>query len=130
MGTFRAGATLHMSSEEAETEAGDDPEEQESQENGETEEQDPRLYSVRISRVTGIEWGTDISFAWVYIRELQPSGSAANSGKIAVGDQVCVVLVCNMRVSLQFSSKICREGTGGLASILNVSIGVKEKGEK
>lgn len=52
------------------------------------EREDPRLYSVRISRVTGIEWGTDLSFSWVYVRALQPSGAAANCGEISVGDQV------------------------------------------
>lgn len=54
-----------------------------------SEEQDPRFYALRISRVTGIEWGTDVSFAWVYVRDLLPSGAAANCGEISVGDQVC-----------------------------------------
>lgn len=48
---------------------------------------DPRLYSVRVSRVTGIDWGTDLSFKWVYVRALEPSGSGAQAG-VAVGDQV------------------------------------------
>lgn len=52
-------------------------------------DQDPRLYSVRIARATGIEWGTDISFSWVYVRALEPDGAAANCGEISVGDQVC-----------------------------------------
>lgn len=61
---------------------------EEAGEEEEAGEQDPRLYSVRISRVTGIEWGTDLSFSWVYVRALQPSGAAANCGEVAVGDQV------------------------------------------
>lgn len=55
---------------------------------GGEEDQDPRLYSVRIARATGIEWGTDISFSWVYVRALEPDGAAANCGEISVGDQV------------------------------------------
>lgn len=56
---------------------------------GETGEQlDPRLYAVRISRATGIDWGTDISFSWVFVRGLQPSGAAAQCGEVSVGDQV------------------------------------------
>lgn len=51
---------------------------------------DPRIYTVRISRAMGIGWGTDISFRWVYVRELDPSGPAANCGKISVGDQVTI----------------------------------------
>lgn len=59
----------------------------------ETGAQDPRLYSVRISRSTGIDWGTDISFSWVYVRDLQPSGAAALSGEVSLGDQVCCLFV-------------------------------------
>ncbi|CAB1114552.1 unnamed protein product [Ectocarpus sp. CCAP 1310/34] len=55
------------------------------------EDLDPRLYSVRIARATGIEWGTDISFSWVYIRALQPDGAAANCGEISVGDQLIAI---------------------------------------
>ncbi|CAN0006550.1 unnamed protein product [Scytosiphon promiscuus] len=60
-------------------------------EGGDQEGQDPRLYSVRIARATGIEWGTDISFSWVYIRALQPDGAAANCGEISVGDQLIAI---------------------------------------
>lgn len=52
------------------------------------EASDPRLYSVRISRVTGIEWGTDLSFSWVYVRALEPGGAADKCGEISMGDQV------------------------------------------
>lgn len=60
---------------------------------GGDDEVDPRLYSIRIGRSTGIEWGTDISFSWVYIRSIHPDGSAASCGEISVGDQVCGVRV-------------------------------------
>ena len=49
----------------------------------------PDLYRVRISRRTGIEWGTDLSFAFVYVRQLEPAGSAELTGKIQKGDQIC-----------------------------------------
>lgn len=50
---------------------------------------DERLYRIRLSRATGIEWGTDLSFAFVYVREMDPTGAAAMSGQIQVGDQLC-----------------------------------------
>lgn len=48
---------------------------------------DPRLYRVRIARYTGIEWGTDLSFSFVYVRNVDPSGPAY--GIVNVGDQLC-----------------------------------------
>lgn len=50
---------------------------------------DPRLCRLRLSRAAGIEWGTDLSFSFVYVRELDPSGDAAASKKVQVGDQLC-----------------------------------------
>jgi ferredoxin len=50
---------------------------------------DDRLYRVRLSRAAGIEWGTDLSFTFVYVRALDPSGDAAASGQVSVGDQLC-----------------------------------------
>ena len=50
---------------------------------------DERLYRIRLPRAPGIEWGTDLSFSFVYVRELEPSGAADISGKIEVGDQLC-----------------------------------------
>jgi len=50
---------------------------------------DSRLYKVRISRASGIDWGTDLSFSFVYVRAMEPSGSAALSRQIQVGDQIC-----------------------------------------
>ena len=35
---------------------------------------DERLSRVRLSRATGIEWGTDLSFSFVYVRALEPAG--------------------------------------------------------
>ena len=50
---------------------------------------DPRLYRVRLSRAAGIEWGTDLSFSFVYVRALDPTGDAAMSNQVQVGDQLC-----------------------------------------
>lgn len=50
---------------------------------------DERLRRIRLPRATGIEWGTDLSFSFVYVRDLEPSGAAALSGEVKVGDQIC-----------------------------------------
>jgi ferredoxin len=50
---------------------------------------DDRLYRVRLPRFPGIEWGTDLSFSFVYVREMDPSGGASMSGQVEVGDQLC-----------------------------------------
>ena len=51
--------------------------------------EDPRLYRIRIPRAPGIEWGTDLSFSFVYVRSMEPSGPAQYSGMVSVGDQIC-----------------------------------------
>lgn len=51
--------------------------------------QDTRLYRVKIPRATGIEWGTDLSFSFVYVRDMEPSGPAFMSKVISKGDQIC-----------------------------------------
>lgn len=50
---------------------------------------DSRLRRVRLSRATGIEWGTDLSFSFVYVRDLEPSGAASLSDQVEIGDQIC-----------------------------------------
>ncbi|GAX18178.1 hypothetical protein FisN_25Hh162 [Fistulifera solaris] len=50
---------------------------------------DPRLYKVRLSRAPGIDWGTDLSFSFVYVRDMDPAGDAAFSGEVQKGDQLC-----------------------------------------
>jgi len=50
---------------------------------------DPRLYRLRLPRATGIEWGTDLSFSFVYVRDMEPSGPAKLSRLIDKGDQIC-----------------------------------------
>jgi ferredoxin len=57
--------------------------------------QDPRLYRVTIPRATGIEWGTDLSFSFVYVRDMEPSGPAFMSKVISKGDQICELCPVN-----------------------------------
>jgi ferredoxin len=53
---------------------------------------DPRLYRIRLPRAPGIEWSTDLSFSFVYVRDMDPSGPAAISGKVQKGDQLCELI--------------------------------------
>jgi len=53
---------------------------------------DERLYRVRISRAPGIEWGTDLSFSFVYVRDMDPTGEASFLGMISKGDQLCEMI--------------------------------------
>jgi len=50
---------------------------------------DERLNRVRLPRATTIEWGTDLSFSFVYVRALEPAGAADLSGQVAPNDQLC-----------------------------------------
>jgi ferredoxin len=52
---------------------------------------DPRLYKIRMPRAAGIDWGTDLSFSFVYVRGMDPSGVAAASGIIKPNDQLCEI---------------------------------------
>jgi ferredoxin len=53
---------------------------------------DPRLYRIRLSRAPGIEWGTDLSFSFVYVRDMDPTGQASMSGQVDKGDQLCEII--------------------------------------
>lgn len=53
---------------------------------------DERLYRTRLSRAPGIEWGTDLSFSFVYVREVDPTGEASLMGLVNKGDQLCEMI--------------------------------------
>ena len=53
---------------------------------------DQRFYRIRLPRAPGIEWGTDLSFCFVYVRDLDPTGPAAFSGRVNKGDQLCEII--------------------------------------
>eukprot|EP00968_Pinguiococcus_pyrenoidosus_P004050 scaffold266_cov248-Pinguiococcus_pyrenoidosus.AAC.20 len=40
----------------------------------------PEFYRVTLSRATGIDWASDLSFRWVYVRGVEPGSSAALAG--------------------------------------------------
>jgi ferredoxin len=66
---------------------GEDPSQEESL--GIDVSEDERLFRIRLSRFPGIEWGTDLSFSFVYVRDLDPNGPASLSGLVEKGDQLC-----------------------------------------
>lgn len=76
-------------SDEAEADAGANSEAAEEEEESIDIAADDRLRRVRLPRATTIEWGTDLSFSFVYVRALEPAGAADLSGEVAVGDQLC-----------------------------------------
>lgn len=52
---------------------------------------DPRVVSVTLDRVTGIDFGCDLSLRWPYVLSLVPDGAAARSGELQLGDQLLAV---------------------------------------
>jgi hypothetical protein len=48
-------------------------------------------FSVELPRSAGINWGSDISFRWIYVIELDPNGAAAATGLIK---KVTMMLGC------------------------------------
>lgn len=39
-------------------------------------------YSLELPKTAGLNWGSDISFRWIYVLDLDPNGAAAESGMI------------------------------------------------
>lgn len=76
---------LHLSNEPQE----ETPAEEDETSEGIDVSQDDRLYRIRLPRAPGIEWGTDLSFSFVYVRELEPAGPASLTGMVLKGDQLC-----------------------------------------
>jgi hypothetical protein len=54
----------------------------------ETEKQPGFSYTVEMSKFAGIDWGSDLSFRWVYVVGLDPEGEAAKSKLIEKGDYI------------------------------------------
>ena len=42
-----------------------------------------RTYTVELTKRAGITWGSDLSFRWIYVLDLEQSGEASASGQIA-----------------------------------------------
>ena len=53
--------------------------------------EDPRLFTVEVDRVTGIDFGCDLALRWPYVLALVPDGSAARTGEILLGDQLVAI---------------------------------------
>ena len=43
---------------------------------------------MELPKRAGINWGTDLSFRWVYVQSLEPNGAASDSGFIEKGDYI------------------------------------------
>lgn len=39
-------------------------------------------YTVELTKRAGISWGSDLSFSWIYVLDLEQSGEASASGQI------------------------------------------------
>lgn len=53
--------------------------------------EDPRVLTVVLDRVTGVNFGCDLSLCWPYVMGMVPSGSAECSGEVLIGDQLVAV---------------------------------------
>ena len=56
---------------------------------GKEEEVDGRFYTVTLPVIPGIDWGTDGSFRFVFVKGLEAGGPAERSGLVAPGDFLC-----------------------------------------
>jgi ferredoxin len=83
--------TLALSSSSSDDDNNSSSENETPEEEGIDLNLDPRLYKIRLPRAAGIDWGTDLSFSFVYVRGMDPSGAAAFSGRIEAGDQLCEI---------------------------------------
>lgn len=45
-------------------------------------------YTLELPKRAGIDWGSDLSFRWIYVLSLEPTGAAAATGVIQKGDYV------------------------------------------
>jgi len=78
---------------ESERTSGDDSETESKTDDGRIDVSvDDRLYRTRLTRAPGIEWGTDLSFSFVYVREMEPTGEASLLGMVNKGDQLCEII--------------------------------------
>ena len=54
-------------------------------------------YTVELTKRAGITWGSDLSFRWIYVLDLEQSGEASASGQIA---KVLLVTASSIHFSL------------------------------
>lgn len=53
---------------------------------GDSDDADGVAYSVELPKATGISWGSDLSFRFVYVQEVEPNGAAAATAMVRKGD--------------------------------------------
>lgn len=46
------------------------------------------VFSLEMAKRAGISWGSDLSFRWIYVLDLEPTGEAAQTGVIQKGDYI------------------------------------------
>jgi hypothetical protein len=51
-----------------------------------SEDADGLTYTVEMSKSSGISWGSDLSFRWIYVLGIDPNGEAASTQLITKGD--------------------------------------------
>jgi ferredoxin len=45
-------------------------------------------FEIELPKRAGISWGSDLSFSWVYVLDVEPTGEAAASGMVQKGDYI------------------------------------------
>ena len=45
-------------------------------------------FEIELPKRAGISWGSDLSFSWVYVLDVEPTGEAAASGMVRKGDYI------------------------------------------
>jgi hypothetical protein len=43
-------------------------------------------YTVELPKASGISWGSDLSFRWIYVQDVDPQGEAMKTGMVRKGE--------------------------------------------
>lgn len=43
-------------------------------------------YTVELPKASGISWGSDLSFRWIYVQDIDPQGEAMKTGMVRKGN--------------------------------------------
>lgn len=52
---------------------------------------DPRVLTIYVDKVTGIDFGCDLTLRWPYVMGLVPNGAAQRGGLVLLGDQLVAI---------------------------------------
>jgi len=61
------------------------------------------VYTVDLPKRAGIEWGSDLSFRWIYVRGLEEGGEAERAGLIRKGE----IMLVDIAMIIAFVVYIC-----------------------